>query len=124
MASFMRSRPDARIYDPASVPPRRARPSAAVASEAGPMLPFGATMDLLAAAGVPVAPYHLVRGMDDAARYRSPAPTWSSWPMSRTGPSTARSGSRVTAGQLGAVAASSADLAAGTGCPSWSRCRK
>ena len=30
------------------------------------MLPFGATMDLLAAAGVPVAPYHLVGGTEDA----------------------------------------------------------
>jgi acetate---CoA ligase (ADP-forming) len=61
MASFVRSRPDARIHSPSSVP-AVARPAvAAVASEAGPMLPFGATMDLLAAAGVPVAPYHLVR---------------------------------------------------------------
>jgi succinyl-CoA synthetase beta subunit len=38
-----------------------------VASEAGPMLPFGATMDLLAAAGIPVAPYHLVREPADTA---------------------------------------------------------
>jgi acyl-CoA synthetase (NDP forming) len=65
MASFVRSRPDARIHSPGSVP-ASARPAvAAIAGESGPMLPFGATMDLLAAAGVPVAPYHLVRDIGD-----------------------------------------------------------
>jgi acyl-CoA synthetase (NDP forming) len=67
MASFVRSRPDARIHSPGSVPAVAQPAVAAVASEAGPMLPFGATMDLLAAAGIPVAPYHLVREPADTA---------------------------------------------------------
>lgn len=60
MASFVRSRPDAQIYSPGSVPAVAQPAVAAVASGAGPMLPFAATMDLLTASGVPVAPYHLV----------------------------------------------------------------
>jgi len=36
------------------------------------MLPFGATMDLLAGHGIPVAPYHLVGLRADAAQVRPP----------------------------------------------------
>lgn len=61
MATFMRSRADAAILNPATVAAAPRPAVAAVDGEAGPMLPFAATMDLLAAAGIPVAPYHLVR---------------------------------------------------------------
>jgi acetate---CoA ligase (ADP-forming) len=60
MAGFVRSRPDARLLDPGTVPALpwpRAEP---VREAAGLMLPFAATMDLLSQAGIPVAPYHLV----------------------------------------------------------------
>jgi len=67
MAAFMRSRPDAAIRDPATVAATPRPAVAAVDGEAGPMLPFAATIDLLAAAGVPVAPCHLVRDPADAA---------------------------------------------------------
>ena len=67
MATFMRSRPDAAICDPATVAAMPRPAVAAIDGEAGPMLPFAATMDLLAAAGIPVAPYHLVRDLADAA---------------------------------------------------------
>lgn len=71
MARFVRSRPDARLNDPRQVP-ATARPGVApVASEAGPMLPFAATMDLLATAGIPVAPCHLVPPGASAAEARS-----------------------------------------------------
>jgi len=62
MASFVRSRPDARLRDPSEVPvwPRPA--ALPVIGESGPMLPFAATMDLLVQAGIPIAPYHLVLG--------------------------------------------------------------
>jgi len=66
MAAFVRSRPDAAIRDPATVAPRPRPAVAAVDGEAGPMLPFAATMDLLTVAGIPVAPYHLVRDPADA----------------------------------------------------------
>jgi acyl-CoA synthetase (NDP forming) len=68
MATFVRSRPDARIADPASVPAAPRPAGAVIAGESGPMLSFAATMDLLAGAGIPVAPYHLVRGAGDASR--------------------------------------------------------
>jgi len=66
MAAFMRSRPDAAIRDPATVAVMPRPAVAAVDGEAGPMLPFAATMDLLTAAGIPVAPYQLVRDPVDA----------------------------------------------------------
>jgi acetate---CoA ligase (ADP-forming) len=62
MARFVRSRPDARLADPSQVPAAPRPAVTPVASESGPMLPFAATMDLLASAGIPVAPYHLVPG--------------------------------------------------------------
>jgi acyl-CoA synthetase (NDP forming) len=43
-----------------------------VSSSAGPMLSFGATMDLMAGAGIPVAPYHLVGGGDDTTALTVP----------------------------------------------------
>lgn len=67
MAMLMRSRPDAAIRNPATVAATPRPAVAAVDGEAGPMLAFAATMDLLAAAGVPVAPYRLVRDPADAA---------------------------------------------------------
>jgi acetate---CoA ligase (ADP-forming) len=60
MASFVRSRPDARVQDPQHVPLAPRPADTPVNGEAGPMLPFAATMDLLEQAGIPVAPYHLV----------------------------------------------------------------
>jgi acetate---CoA ligase (ADP-forming) len=74
MAAFMRSRPDAAVCDPATVPPMPRPAVAPVAGEAGPMLPFAATMDVLAAAGIPVTPYHLVRDPADAASVPFPGP--------------------------------------------------
>jgi acetate---CoA ligase (ADP-forming) len=66
MATFVRSRPDARLNDPRQVPAVPRPGVAPVASESGPMLPFAATMDLLASAGLPVAPYHLVASPAEA----------------------------------------------------------
>jgi acetate---CoA ligase (ADP-forming) len=66
MATFVRSRPDAQIHDPGRVPAAPRPAVAAIAGESGPMLPFAATMDLLASAGIPVAPYHLVQHPADA----------------------------------------------------------
>ncbi|MGW0590595.1 acetate--CoA ligase family protein [Streptosporangium sp. NPDC002607] len=42
----------------------------------GQMLPFASTMEMLSAAGIPVAPYHLVRADEDpvAVRFRFPGP--------------------------------------------------
>ncbi len=62
MATFVRSRPDARIQDPATVASASRPEVTAIGGAAGPMLPFAATMDLLSSAGIPVAPYHLVPG--------------------------------------------------------------
>jgi len=67
MAAFVRSRPDVAVADPASVPAIPPPAVTAVDGEAGPMLPFAATMDLLASRGVPVAAYHLVREPADVA---------------------------------------------------------
>jgi acyl-CoA synthetase (NDP forming) len=66
MAAFVRSRPDARVLDPASVAAAPRPATTAIDGESGPMLAFAATMDLLGAAGIPVAPYHLVRDPGDA----------------------------------------------------------
>jgi acyl-CoA synthetase (NDP forming) len=59
MGAFMRTRPDARVPDPASVPPVP-RPADWIDADAGRMLTFSATMELLSAAGISVAPYQLV----------------------------------------------------------------
>lgn len=66
MAAFVRSRPDMAVNDPADVPDIAKPGAPLVMSESGPMLPFAAGMDLLRAAGIPTAPYHLVAGSDDA----------------------------------------------------------
>ena len=65
MARFMRGRPDARVPDVRSVPAAPRPAAAAVVGEAGPMLPFAATMELLASAGIPVARYQLVAGGEE-----------------------------------------------------------
>jgi acyl-CoA synthetase (NDP forming) len=62
MGQFVRSRQDARLRDPREVPAAPRPDVSLVASESGLMLPFAATMELLASAGVPVAPYHLMPG--------------------------------------------------------------
>jgi acetate---CoA ligase (ADP-forming) len=68
MAEFVRS------PEPAAdrvAPPVVARPSCReIGSAEGLMLPFAATMDLLAGAGVPIAPYALVEGGQDVERMR------------------------------------------------------
>jgi acetate---CoA ligase (ADP-forming) len=70
MASFVRSRPDARLLDPGTVPGLPRPLTEPVPGAAGLMLPFAATMELLSRAGIPVAPYHLV----SAAGAREPVP--------------------------------------------------
>jgi len=60
MARFVRSRPDARLLDPGTVPAVPRPQAEPVREAAGLMLPFAATMELLSQAGVPVAPYHLL----------------------------------------------------------------
>jgi acyl-CoA synthetase (NDP forming) len=62
MSRFMRTRRTAAVNDPASVPlvPRPDAPTLAVPE--GRMLGFGATMQLLSAAGIPVCPYQLTDG--------------------------------------------------------------
>ena len=60
MGAFMRLRPGSRVQPPTEVPflPRpQAEP---IAVPEGSMLPFGATMNLLACARIPTAPYHLI----------------------------------------------------------------
>jgi acetate---CoA ligase (ADP-forming) len=74
MARFMRSRPDARLNDPRQVPALPPPGAPRVASESGPMLPFAATMDLLASAGIPVAPYHLIAAGASPAASAVPFP--------------------------------------------------
>src|SRR5579875_1190914 len=74
MASFVRSRPDARVPDPRQVPPAPRPAASAVVGESGPMLPFAAAMDLLRHAGIPVAPYHLVASPADARGVPFPGP--------------------------------------------------
>lgn len=60
MAAAVRTRSDSQVR-PAGEVPLLARPSADPLDVAeGRMLPFDATMDLLTAAGIPVAPWHLV----------------------------------------------------------------
>ena len=60
MGEFMRIRPGSRVR-PASDVAALSRPDAApIAVPEGFMLPFAATMDLLASAGIPSAPYHLI----------------------------------------------------------------
>ncbi|MFE6820926.1 acetate--CoA ligase family protein [Streptomyces sp. NPDC057690] len=60
MAAVVRTRPDA-LVRPARDIPAIPRPRADTIDVAeGRMLPFDATMNLLAAAGIPVAPWHLV----------------------------------------------------------------
>jgi acyl-CoA synthetase (NDP forming) len=65
MGSFMRLRSGSRVR-PASAVPHLTRPDVRPIEVAeGLMLPFVATMDILAAAGIPTAPYHLIaRGAD------------------------------------------------------------
>lgn len=60
MGAFMRIRPGSRVR-PATQVPLLSRPSVVpIRVPEGSMLPFAATMDLLAANGIPTAPYHLI----------------------------------------------------------------
>ncbi|KKC06930.1 acetate--CoA ligase family protein [Mycobacterium nebraskense] len=60
MGAFMRLRPGSRVQ-PSTKVPLVPRPQAGpIAVPEGSMLPFGATMDVLAGAGIPIAPYHLI----------------------------------------------------------------
>ena len=71
MGAFVRHRAAQRV--PAVAGPPVARPATApVAQPEGLMLPFGATMALLAEHGIPVAPYHLVGPEADAGQVRPP----------------------------------------------------
>ena len=71
MGAFVRHRAARRA--PAVAGPPVARPaSAPVRQPEGLMLPFGATMALLAEHGIPVAPYHLVGPEADAGLVRPP----------------------------------------------------
>jgi acyl-CoA synthetase (NDP forming) len=62
MGAFMRVRPGSAVRPPWDIPelPRPGADTIAVLD--GAMLPFAATMNLLRAAGIPVAPYHLIPG--------------------------------------------------------------
>jgi acyl-CoA synthetase (NDP forming) len=60
MGAYVRSRPDAEVRAPASVPPLPRPHAGWVNSEAGPMLSFAAAMELLRSHGIPVAPYHVI----------------------------------------------------------------
>jgi hypothetical protein len=67
MGAYMRVRRDSRVQDPATVP-ALPRPAGALQEvPEGAMLGFADTMTLLAAAGIPVAPYALI-GSDDSVR--------------------------------------------------------
>ena len=71
MGAFVRHRAARRV--PAVAGPPVARPATApVAQPEGLMLPFGATMALLAEHGIPVAPYHLAGPEADAGLVRPP----------------------------------------------------
>jgi ATP-grasp domain len=63
---------DAASFGAAAGPPLPRPASEPVREPEGLMLPFGATMDLLAGHGIPVAPYHLVWPRADAAQVRPP----------------------------------------------------
>lgn len=60
MSRFMRLRPGTRVAPASEIAPRPAPDVATIEVAEGAMLPFAATMDLLAAAGIPTAPYHLI----------------------------------------------------------------
>ena len=87
------------------------------------MLPFAATMDLLAAAGVPVAPYHLVRRSRRCrgGPFAGPYVVKLADVAHRTEHGAVRLG--VTAEARRATAGSAA-WPRGTGCPRWSLCRR
>jgi acetate---CoA ligase (ADP-forming) len=73
MGAFVRYRADRQA--PAIAGPPLARPGTeAVRQPEGMMLPFAATMALLAEHGIPVAPYHLVGPAADAAQIQPPFP--------------------------------------------------
>lgn len=60
MGAFMRLRPGSRVRPPAEIPVLPRPQAGPIAVPEGSMLPFAATMDLLARAGIPTAPYHLI----------------------------------------------------------------
>ncbi|HUL98747.1 MAG TPA: acetate--CoA ligase family protein [Mycobacterium sp.] len=60
MGAFMRLRPGSRVRPPTDVPALPRPRVAPIAVPQGLMLPFAATMDILASAGIPTAPYHLI----------------------------------------------------------------
>jgi acyl-CoA synthetase (NDP forming) len=62
MAAFVRLRADSRVTPASDVAPMAKPDVASIEVPEGRMLPFAATMDLLDAAGIAVAPYHLVPG--------------------------------------------------------------
>lgn len=74
MGAFMRLRPGSQVRSAAEVAalPRPAVTPIRVAE--GLMLPFAATMDLLAASGIPTAPYHLIPNRGDATAVPFPGP--------------------------------------------------
>jgi acetate---CoA ligase (ADP-forming) len=117
MASFVRSRPDARLLDPGTVPGLPRPQAEPVRGEAGLMLPFAATMELLSQAGVPVAPYHLVprAGNRDEIPFAGPYVVKLADVSHRTDHSAVRLG--VAAGGLDEAIASLRALADITGLP-------
>jgi acyl-CoA synthetase (NDP forming) len=60
MGAFMRIRPGSRVRPPAEVPALPRPQVVPTGVPEGSMLPFAATMDILQAAGIPTAPYHLI----------------------------------------------------------------
>jgi hypothetical protein len=68
MGRFVRSRPDAAVRPPDSVPEHPCPNVELVESDGELMLPFAAGMDLLRSFNIPVAPFHLVRCAADLAK--------------------------------------------------------
>lgn len=60
MGAFVRTRPGARVRPASEVPAIPSPTAETITVPEGRMLPFAATMAMLAAAGIPVAPWHLV----------------------------------------------------------------
>jgi len=60
MARFMRKRRNARVNSAADVPALHRPHARALRQSGGQLFPFDATMRLLALAGIPTAPYHLI----------------------------------------------------------------
>nr|WP_246497244.1 acetate--CoA ligase family protein [Sphaerisporangium rubeum] len=75
LGAFVRHREEAARREDTPVPPSTRRPDVAtVAVAEGQMLPFGPTLEMIRAAGVPIAPYHLVAAGDDVTGAPFPGP--------------------------------------------------